>query len=54
MVFYMYSAAEVEFARPDHSPKYIHHLVLSAVHQNFFMADFHHLGWGLATYFTAM
>lgn len=50
----MYSAAEVDFAWPHHSPKYIHNLVLSAIHQNFFMADFRHPGWGLATYFTAM
>lgn len=49
-----YSAAEVESAGPDHSPKYNRHLFLSAVHQNFFMAAFHRLSWGLATYFTAV
>lgn len=48
------SSAEVESAGPDHSPKYNCHLVHSAIHQNFFMAAFHRLSWGLATDFTAV
>lgn len=45
-----YSAAE----GPHCSPKCNRHLSLSAIHQNFFMAAFHYLSRGLATYFTAV
>lgn len=48
-----YSAAEVEFAGPSCSSRYNCHLVLSPIHQNLFMAAFHYLSQGLATYFTA-